>query len=326
MIETFENDQLTKLPLCYRGGILPGQKVTPEIAAVRGIEVGRDCISPPGHKSFSDARGLVRFANELREISQKPVGIKLCVGNPIEFAEVVAAMVESKTYVDFVTVDGKEGGTGAAPAEYSNHVGTPLTDGLYIVHNLLVGAGVRDRVKVIASGKIISGFGLFRAISLGADIGNSARGMMFALGCIQSLKCHTIMCPTGVANQDKELQKGLVVRDKADRVYNFQRKTVQACMNLVASAGLDHPSKLDSSYVMVRIGHHQAVSYAQHKPPLAFGELLMPTMREHQLRNVWNTAVENLNKTMINKVPVVADGAPQVLDPPPVAPKQVAQL
>jgi glutamate synthase domain-containing protein 2 len=162
----------------HRGGILPAKKLTPEIAETRGVPQGKDCISPPGHTAFSDARSLIQFANELREMSQKPVGMKLCIGNPIEFAEVVAAMVESKTYLDFITVDGKEGGTGAAPSEYSNAVGTPLIDGLFIVQNLLQGAGIRDKVKVIASGKVISGFGLFRALALGADLANSARGMM----------------------------------------------------------------------------------------------------------------------------------------------------
>jgi len=272
--------------------------------------MGKDCLSPPGHKAFSDARGLIRFASELREMSQKPVGIKLCVGNPVEFAEVVAAMVEANTYLDFVTVDGKEGGTGAAPAEYSNHVGMPLVDGLYVVHNLLVGAGIRDKVRVLASGKIISGFGLFRALALGADAANSARGMMFALGCIQSLKCHTNKCPTGIATQDKELQKGLVVEDKAVRVYNFQKKTVESCMHLIGSAGLEHPSQLNSSYIMVRTDNHLATTYDKIRPPLHPGELLVApssaSTRDHELRNVWSVAMNKFNGKTVEPQRVVA--------------------
>lgn len=276
------------------GGILPGAKVTPEIALTRGVELGQDCVSPSAHSAFGDAEGLILFAQELRKLSGgKPIGFKLCVGNAVEFAQVCKAMVDLEQYVDFITVDGKEGGTGAAPSEYSNHVGTPLIEGLYIVHNLLVGAGLRDRVKVIASGKIFSGFGMFRAVALGADVCNSARGMMFALGCIQSLKCHTNKCPVGVATQDKQLQLGLVVPDKAERVARFQQKTVASFLHLCASAGVDHPSKLNSSHLMIKTSKHGFAPYSELNPPLERGELLQahPT-RAHPLRVSWNEACQ----------------------------------
>lgn len=280
------------------GGLLPAQKITQEIADTRGIPVGEDCHSPASHTAFSNARELIRFASELRNTSRLPVGIKLCIGNPREFAEIVYAMREADTYLDFVTVDGGEGGTGAASYEHINNAGMPMYDGLYIVSSLLIGAGIKDKVKVIAAGKVFSGFTLYRTLALGADLCNSARGFMFALGCISSLKCHTNKCPTGVATQDKTLMDGLVVGDKAERVYQFQRKTMDALLDMVASAGLNSPAELDSSFVMVRTSTGGgAATYEKLKNPLMTGELLSPPApgrEDHYIRQVWRSAEKSM--------------------------------
>jgi hypothetical protein len=202
------------------GGILPAAKVSPAIAEARGVAMGRDCLSPLRHSAFAGPRGLVLFLQRLRELSGgKPVGIKLCVGQPEEFCAIVRAMVELDITPDFITVDGAEGGTGAAPPEFSNSVGAPMEEGLALVHGVLRGAGLRDRVRVVAAGKILTGFGVVRTLALGADTCNAARAMMFALGCIQALKCNSNACPTGVTTQNPELTAGLVPEDKALRVY-----------------------------------------------------------------------------------------------------------
>jgi glutamate synthase domain-containing protein 2 len=258
---------------------------------------------------------LIRFLAELRQLSGgKPVGIKLCLGAPHEFAAIVrcrsaasrwltpgppqvAAAVELDSYPDFITVDGAEGGTGAAPSEFVNHVGTPFVDAVYVVHNLLVGAGCRDKVKLVASGKITSGFAMFRAFALGADVCNSARGMMFALGCIQSLKCHTNKCPTGVATQDRALQYGLVVPDKADRVYNFHLKTVEAALDLIAASGKDLPRELSSEMVLVRGGAHSAKTYAELFPRLSPGELWTGGgAQAPMLKQAWDKGLQSLQQ------------------------------
>jgi len=210
------------------GGLLTGPKVTKLIAEARGVEAGKDCNSPPLHSAFKDAPGLVRFIKTLREASGgKPVGFKLCVGKGEEFCSIVSAMIDADTYPDFITVDGAEGGTGAAPPEFSNSVGTPLREGLTLINSVLIGAGVRNQVKIICSGKVTSGFSIVKLIALGADLTNAARPMMFALGCIQAGKCNTNRCPSGVATQDPDLFYGLDVDSKAVRVATFQKKTVE---------------------------------------------------------------------------------------------------
>lgn len=198
------------------GGILPKEKVTDEIADIRLVGKGYDIISPPTHSAFSTPLELMDFVKLLRKGSGgKPIGIKICIGNKTEFVAICKAMVETKTYLDFITVDGGEGGTGAAPQEYSDHVGMPLRDALAFVYDCLNGYGIKDQIKIIASGKVVTGFDIIRCLSIGADLCNSARGMMFALGCIQALECHANTCPTGIATQNPKLTKGLVPEEKA---------------------------------------------------------------------------------------------------------------
>ena len=216
------------------GGVLPAAKVSPEIAATRGVPVGVDCISPSRHSAFSTPIEMMQFIATMRRLSGgKPAGFKLCIGHPWEFLAICKAMLETEIYPDFIVVDGKEGGTGAAPLEFIDHLGMPLREGLNFVHNALIGINARDRIKLGASGKIISAFDIARVMALGADWCNSARGFMFALGCIQSQSCHTDRCPTGVSTQDRARQRALVVPDKAERVYNFQRATLEALAELV---------------------------------------------------------------------------------------------
>jgi glutamate synthase domain-containing protein 2 len=237
------------------GGILPGRKVTAEIAAARGVEVGRDCISPPSHSAFATPIELVEFLARLRELSGgKPVGFKLCIGHPSEFLAICKAMIETGLPPDFIVIDGKEGGTGAGPIELTDHAGTPLREGLTFARNALVGAGLRDQIRLAASGKLITAFDIAVALALGADWANAARGFMFSLGCIQSQRCHTNECPVGVATQDPRLQRGLVVVDKAERVCSFHHHTVKALAELAASAGLDSPSRLTAGHFYQRFG------------------------------------------------------------------------
>ena len=236
------------------GGMLPGAKVTPEIAEARGIPVGKDCLSPARHSAFSTPIEMMQFIGKLRDLSGgKPVGFKLCVGHPWEFFAMCKAMIKTGITPDFVVVDGAEGGTGAAPLEFSDHVGTPLQEGLLLVHNTLVGMNLRDVVKVGAGGKIISAFDVARTLALGADWCNSARGFMFSLGCLQAQACHTGHCPTGVTTQDKVRQRALVPEDKAQRVANFHRNTLETLAELTGAAGLTHPSRLGPQHVVRRI-------------------------------------------------------------------------
>lgn len=224
------------------GGILPAAKLTPEIVAIRGVTPGVDVISPPAHSAFSTPLGLIQFVADLRRASGgKPVGFKLCVGKRHEFLGVVKAMLEPGIMPDFITVDGGEGGTGAAPMEFSDSVGTPLNEGLSCVHYALVGAGLRDQIRVIASGKVNTGFQIATKVALGADMCNAARAMMFAIGCIQALRCNTNRCPTGVATQDPELVRGLDVADKLARVMRFHRETVKSYLEVLGAAGLSSP-------------------------------------------------------------------------------------
>ena len=257
------------------GGVLPGAKVSAEIAAARGVAVGQDCISPASHSAFSTPLELMLFIAKLRELSGgKPVGFKLCIGLPSEFMAICKAMLETGITPDFIVIDGKEGGTGAAPLEFTDHLGTPLREGLTFAHNCLVGAGLRDRVRLGASGRIITAFDMVRVLALGADWCNAARGFMFALGCIQSLTCHTDHCPTGVATQDPLRQKALVVPDKAERVRRFHESTMEALADFIAAAGVTHPSEIARSQIMKRLGEAEVKSFADVYPELEPGALI----------------------------------------------------
>ena len=235
------------------GGMLPAAKISPEIAEARGIPMGIDCISPAAHGTFSTPVGLMRFIAELRELSGgKPVGFKLCIGHRREFMSMVKAMLKTGTVPDFIVVDGAEGGTGAAPIEFVNRVGMPMLEGLTFVHNTLRGAGLRDQVRIAAAGKIVSAFDIARAIALGADWCNAARGFMFAIGCIQAQACHTNRCPVGIATQDPVRQRAINVGDKSDRVARFHRNTMKALAEIAGAAGLNHPSDFMPYHFMFR--------------------------------------------------------------------------
>ncbi len=240
------------------GGMLPGPKVTPEIAAARGVPAGVDCISPARHSAFSTPVEMMRFIEQLRELSGgKPTGFKLCIGHPWEWFAIAKAMLETGITPDFIVVDGAEGGTGAAPLEFTDHVGAPLQEGLLLVHNTLVGLNLRSKVKIGCAGKVISAFDIARMMALGADWCNSARGFMFALGCIQAQSCHTGHCPTGVTTQDPQRQKALVVPDKAERVYRFHEHTLIALKELVQAAGLKHPNQITAAHIVRRTANHE---------------------------------------------------------------------
>ncbi|WP_281806337.1 FMN-binding glutamate synthase family protein [Methylocystis echinoides] len=272
------------------GGVLPASKVSAEIALARGIALGRDCISPARHSEFSSPRGLLEYIERLRQLARgKPVGFKLCVGHPWEFLSICKAMLETGLYPDFIVVDGAEGGTGAGPLEFIDHVGMPLRDGLMFVHNALVGVNLRQHVKLGASGKIITAFDMARAMALGADWCNSARGFMFALGCIQSLRCHTDQCPVGVATQDPIRQRALVVSEKASRVESFHRETILALAELIAAAGLEHPAKLTPGHILKRTALGQVETFEQAYDFLEPGELLSGA-KSPILRDAWSKA------------------------------------
>jgi glutamate synthase domain-containing protein 2 len=257
------------------GGILPKSKISAAIAEARGIPRDQDCNSPPNHQEFSTPEGLLQFVSRLRELSEgKPIGIKLCVGHPAELAALVHAMLKTGIKPDFVTVDGSEGGTGAAPPEFSNSVGMPLVEALVLTHQLLLGTGIKKDIKIIASGKVLSGFSLVRNLALGADACNSARAMMFALGCIQALKCNTNKCPTGIATQDEELMKGLVVEDKATRVYTYHKATIHSACEIMSAVGVKTPADLHPSHIMRRISGVHVSTYAELFPPVQEGALL----------------------------------------------------
>ncbi|MFZ2987439.1 FMN-binding glutamate synthase family protein [Ideonella sp.] len=257
------------------GGVLPGPKVTVEIAAARGVPVGVDCVSPAAHSAFSTPLEMLAFIERLRVLSGgKPVGIKLCIGHPWEWFALAKAMLETDTVPDFIVIDGAEGGTGAAPLEFTDHVGAPMQEGLLLVHNTLVGLGLRERIKLGAAGRLISAFDIARAMALGADWCNSARGFMFALGCIQAQSCHTGHCPTGVATQDPMRQRALVVGDKTERVLHFHQNTLHALKELVQAAGLQHPNQISAKHIVRRTDGSQVRLLANHLQFLAPGALL----------------------------------------------------
>jgi glutamate synthase domain-containing protein 2 len=239
------------------GGVLPGPKVTAEIAAARGVPMGVDCVSPAAHSAFGTPAEMMHFIERLRQLSGgKPVGFKLCIGHPWEWFALAKAMLDTGVLPDFIVVDGAEGGTGAAPLEFTDHVGAPLQEGLLLVHNTLVGLNLRSRIKVGCAGKVIGAFDIARAMALGADWCNAARGFMFALGCIQAQACHTGSCPTGVTTQDPQRQRALHVPTKAERVANFHRNTLMALKELVQAAGLNHPSEITASHIVRRRADH----------------------------------------------------------------------
>lgn len=273
------------------GGILPQHKITAEIAAVRGIPRDRDCVSPARHSAFGTPIELLQFIARLRELSGgKPVGFKFCLGHPWEFMAIGKAMVVTGILPDFIVVDGKEGGTGAAPLEFSNHIGVPLREGLLFVHNTLVGLNLRDKIRIGASGKIISAFDIASVLAIGADWANSARGFMFAIGCIQSQSCHTNKCPTGVATQDPLRQRALVVPDKAQRVFNYHRNTLKALAEMLAAAGLSHPSELEPRFLVRRLSATEIQLYSQMHVYLKPGELLDGTVQGEFYRRMWAMA------------------------------------
>ena len=272
------------------GGVLPGAKVSAEIAAIRGVEIGKDCISPASHSAFSTPIELVKFIARLRELSGgKPVGFKLCIGQPWEFLGICKAMLETRIYPDFIVVDGKEGGTGAAPLEFADHIGTPMREGLVFVRDALTGIGARDRVRIGCSGKIVTAFDMTTAFALGADWCNSARGFMFALGCIQSLSCHTDRCPTGVSTQDATRSRALVVEDKTVRVKNFHFSMLHALSEITAAAGLEHPNAFRPEHFCRRVSVREVTSFAELYPALEAGELVAGP-RDPLWRKRWATA------------------------------------
>lgn len=257
------------------GGVLPGPKVTHEIAAARGVPAGVDCISPASHSAFRTPVEMLEFIQRLRELSGgKPTGFKFCVGHPWEFFALCKAMQSTGILPDFIVVDGAEGGTGAAPLEFTDHVGAPLQEGLLLVHNTLKGIALRDRIRIGASGKIVSAFDIARSMALGADWCNSARGFMFALGCLQAQACHTGHCPTGVSTQDPHRMRALVVPDKSERVYNFHRHTLQALQELVQAAGLNHPREITAHHIVRRVNENEVRLLANLVPQVAPGALL----------------------------------------------------
>ena len=250
------------------GGVLPGPKVTAEIAAARGVPAGVDCISPAAHSAFATPLEMMHFVERLRTLSGgKPVGLKLCIGHPWEWFALCKAMLETGLLPDFVVVDGAEGGTGAAPLEFTDHVGSPVQEGLLLVRNTLVGLGLRERVRIGSAGKVVSAFDIARMMALGADWCNAARGFMFALGCIQAQTCHTGRCPTGVTTQDPLRQRAIVVPDKAERVFRFHQGTLEALRELTQAAGLEHPGQIRASHIVRRTG--QGVSLLSEALPLA---------------------------------------------------------
>ncbi|MFT3858528.1 MAG: FMN-binding glutamate synthase family protein [Aquabacterium sp.] len=257
------------------GGVLPGPKVTPEIAEARGVQVGVDCVSPASHSAFNSPIEMMQFIERLRQLSGgKPVGFKFCVGHVWEWFALAKAMRETGLWPDFIVVDGAEGGTGAAPLEFTDHVGAPLQEGLLLVHNTLVGLNERHRVKIGCAGKVISAFDIARMMALGADWCNSARGFMFSLGCIQAQTCHTGECPTGVTSQDPLRQRALVVGDKAERVYRYHHNTLHALQELVQAAGLHHPNEITADHILRRVSGFEVGRLANLLPYMKPGELL----------------------------------------------------
>jgi glutamate synthase domain-containing protein 2 len=272
------------------GGVLPAAKVSEEISKIRGVPMGEDCISPARHRAFSTPIEMMQFVSNMRKLSGgKPAGFKMCIGHPWEFLAICKAMGESGIYPDFIVIDGNEGGTGAAPLEFMDHLGMPMREGVNFVHNALIGINARDRIRIGASGKIATAFDMARAMAIGADWCNSARGFMFALGCIQSLSCHTDRCPTGVTSQDPIRNRALVVPHKSERVYNYHHATLHALAELLGAAGLEHPSELRPIHFSQRTSTTEVLSFAKLYPALRPGELLDGT-DDPRFRDAWAMA------------------------------------
>lgn len=273
------------------GGILPAAKVTAEIAEAREVPMGQDVISPAAHSAFSTPLELMAFIARLRSLSGgKPVGFKLAIGHPWEWFAIVKAMLESGERPDFIVVDGGEGGTGAAPLEFINRMGVPLTEAVTLVHNTLVGAGLREEIRIGAAGKIMSGFHIARTMALGADWCNSARGFMFSLGCIQALNCHSDKCPSGVATQDPNRSRHLDIADKTARVYHFHRNTIKALAEMLGAAGLSHPSELGPEHIIRRVSENEIQSYDQIFTFLKPNELLNAKCEHTVFKHYWENA------------------------------------
>jgi len=278
------------------GGILPAEKLTKEISQIRGVPMGQSVMSPPGHSAFSTPIELLSFIQDLRELSKgKPVGFKLCLGKPREFVAIVKAMQKTGITPDFITVDGGEGGTGAAPLEFSNYVGFPLNEGLIFIHNTLVGFSLRDQIKIISSGKINSGFGILKHMVMGADLCYSSRGMMMALGCIQALTCNTNRCPTGIATQDPRLTLGLVVAEKNKRVANFHKATVKSFSEILGAMGLESPKGLKPWHLLRRISLDRVKDYSEIYPFLKDGDLLKEPLPTEFLRAYETSSAESFD-------------------------------
>ncbi|WP_298858575.1 FMN-binding glutamate synthase family protein [uncultured Sulfitobacter sp.] len=274
------------------GGMLPAGKITEEIAEARGIPMGEDCVSPAAHSAFSTPIEMCEFIGRLRELSGgKPVGFKLCIGHQREFMCMVKAMLKTGIYPDFIVVDGAEGGTGAAPLEFANHVGMPMVEGLTFVHNTLRGAGIRDQIKLGAAGKIVSAFDIARALALGADWCNSARGFMFAIGCIQAQACHTNHCPVGVATQDPLRARALDPDHKSKRVARFHRETLDALGEMTGAAGLSDPSGFLPHHLMQRLSDRSMVQGNKAFPYLPIGFLIDEDAPDHKgYKDRWSRA------------------------------------
>ncbi|MDG2383187.1 MAG: FMN-binding glutamate synthase family protein [Pirellulaceae bacterium] len=273
------------------GGVLPAAKITPEISKTRKVPMGQDCISPPSHSVFRTPRGLCEYVAQLRELSHgKPIGFKLCLGHPAEFLSVCKAMIDTGILPDFITVDGGEGGTGAAPIEFSDSMGVPLRGGLMFVHNALVGTRLRDQIRIAASGKVTSAFGIARNLAIGADWCNAARGFMMAVGCIQAQTCHTNMCPVGVATQDPSRERALHVPDKSERTFHFHQQTMETLSEIVAAAGLKHANQLRPHHVCLRTSQTQSLSYDEAFHFLEPGALLDGTSEHPLIERHWQLA------------------------------------
>ncbi len=272
------------------GGLLPGAKVTEAVAEARGVPIGETVVSPPFHKAFSTPVELLQFVEKLRDLSGgKPVGFKLCMGPAYEFLAIIKAMLETGIKPDFIVVDGAEGGTGAAPMEFQDHIGSPLRDGLILARNALIGAGLKDEIRLAASGKLVSGYGMSAALALGADWINSARGFMFSLGCVQSLHCHDNTCPTGIATQDPSRERGLVIPEKAEYVYHFHHNTLHALAEVIAAAGASHPYELEPDRLMIREANLKSVPASEYYELLE-NDILLNAPEETYLAKDWAKA------------------------------------
>jgi glutamate synthase domain-containing protein 2 len=288
------------------GAILPREKVSPEIAEARGIPMGKDCLSPASHSAFSTPIELLHFVKQLRELSGgKPTGFKLCIGIRSQFMAICKAMLVTNIYPDFIVIDGSEGGTGAAPVEFSDSIGTPLNEGLIFAHNCLVGCNLRQHIRLIASGKVINGFDIATKIALGADLCNSARGMMFALGCVQSRRCHTNTCPTGIATQDPKRRYALSVNIKAQHVKNFHEQTLKSFLQVLGAVGLTKPEALHPSHIMRRTSGDKARNYSEIFDFLTPAQLIDGTAPSHYQQR-WQTAdaqTFNATETITHRAP-----------------------